>query len=168
MPKRQVFFSFHYQNDVFRVHQVRNIGILEGNKSISINDWETIKKGGEFSIKKWIDENMNYRSCLVVLIGSDTSKRPWVKYEIQKAWNDGKAVLGIYIQNLRDPRSSNVAPLFGKSLKGQNPFDQFVIKNTDKKLSTIVKCYEPNPKDAYNDIATNIDNWIEQAIKDRQ
>lgn len=29
MTKRRVFYSFHYENDVMRVQQIRNIGVLE-------------------------------------------------------------------------------------------------------------------------------------------
>ena len=39
MAKRQIFYSFHYDNDVFRVQQIRNIGALEDNKPVSVNDW---------------------------------------------------------------------------------------------------------------------------------
>ena len=126
MAKRQIFYSFHYDNDVFRVQQIRNIGAIEGNKPVSANEWETIKRGGDAAIKRWIDDNMKYKSCLVVLIGSETANRPWVDYEIRKAWNDGKT-----------------------------------------KLSTVVKTYNPNPFDAYNDIADNLEDWIEDAINSR-
>jgi hypothetical protein len=30
--KRKVFYSFHFDNDVFRVQQVRNMGVIEGNE----------------------------------------------------------------------------------------------------------------------------------------
>ena len=33
--KRQIFYSFHYANDVMRVAQLRNIGTLEDNKPAS-------------------------------------------------------------------------------------------------------------------------------------
>lgn len=36
-------------------------------------------------------------SCLVVLIGSTTSTRKWVKYEIQKAYELNKGIVGIYV-----------------------------------------------------------------------
>ena len=97
---------------------------------------------------------------MVVLIGEDTAKRKWVKYEIQKAWNEGKGVLGIYIHNLKDPKS-------GKCGKGRNPFEQFKLKDGSK-LSSIVKCYDPESADAYNDIADNIEEWIETAISIRE
>ena len=59
-PKRQIFYSFHYKNDVFRVQQIRNMGVLDGNEPVSANDWETVKKGGDKAIIKWIDDNMKW------------------------------------------------------------------------------------------------------------
>lgn len=160
MAKRQIFYSFHYDNDVFRVQQIRNIGTLENNEPVSANDWETVKRGGETSIKRWIDENLKYKSCLVVLIGSETANRKWVKYEIEKAWNDGRAVLGIYIHNLKCPRK-------GTCNQGINPFESFTLKD-GRKLSSVVKCYNPVSYDAYNNIKNNIEYWIEDAINSRR
>jgi hypothetical protein len=158
--KRQIFYSFHYDNDVFRVSQIRNIGALEDNKPVSPNDWETVKKGGDKAIEKWIGDNMNYRSCVVVLIGTETARRPWVKYEIQKAWRDGKGLLGIHVNNLKDPRT-------GTCSKGTNPFDQFTFKDSNGNVKTI-PCKSPSSTDAYNDIRNNIEAWVEEAIKNRQ
>jgi hypothetical protein len=163
VAKRQVFFSFHFDNDVMRTQQIRNIGIIEGDKPASANEWEEAgkKPGG---IQKWIDENMKNKSCVIVLVGASTASRPWVKYEIRKAWMDGKGLVGIYIHNLRDPRYSNTPPLFGRCSQGINPFSQFKFDN-GASLSQVVKCYAPNAADAYNDIANNIGEWIEEAIK---
>jgi len=160
MPKRQIFYSFHYANDVMRVAQIRSIGALEDNKPVAANDWEEVKRKGDAGIKKWINDNMAYRSCVVVMVGAETANRKWVKYEIEKAWNDGKGVLGIYIHNVKCPNN-------GKSIKGANPFDSFTLNNGTKKLSSVVKCYNPNTSDAYNDIRNNLENWIEEAIKIR-
>ena len=157
--KRQVFYSFHYEKDVMRAAQIRNIGVVEGNKPVADNDWETVKKGGEQAIKKWIDDNMNFRSCVIVLVGEDTANRKWVKYEIEKAWKDGKGLFGIYIHNIKDPR-------YGICYKGENPFSKFEFGN--RNFSQIVKCYNPNPYDAYNDIANNIEKWIDEAIEIRE
>ena len=49
--KRRVFYCFHFGNDVMRVQQIRNIGVIEGNAPVSPNDWETVRSGGESSIK---------------------------------------------------------------------------------------------------------------------
>jgi hypothetical protein len=142
-----------------RVQQIRNIGVLEGNTPVSANDWETLKKSGDKAVEKWIDDNMEYRSCVIVLIGSETADRPWVKYEIKRAWDKRKGLLGIYIHNIKDPKT-------GTCGQGKNPYDQFTVDG--KKLSDYVKCYNPKSSDAYNDIAANIDSWIETAIKSRQ
>jgi len=158
MVKRQVFYSFHYDNDVFRVQQIRNMGMIDGNSPVSPNEWEQLKRTGRQSIERWIDENMRYRSCVIVLIGSETASRPWVKYEIEKAWKDGKGLLGIYIHNIRDPRN-------GTCRKGENPFAKFSLG--DRNFADIVPCYDPKSWDAYNDIKDNIDGWIERAINVR-
>jgi len=156
--KRQIFYSFHFDNDVMRVQQIRNMGVVEGNTPISANEWETAGKtpGG---IEKWIDDNMKYRSCVVVLIGEETAKRPWVKYEIKKAWQDRKGLLGIHINNLKDPNT-------GTCLKGTNPFEQFTFKDSNGNVKSI-PCKSPSTSDAYNDIKNNLEVWIEEAIKVR-
>lgn len=155
MAKKSVFYSFHFDNDVMRVQQIRNIGAIEGNTPVSANDWEQIRKS-DSAVQKWIDDNMKYRSCVVVLVGEETSERPWVDYEIRKGWTDGKGVLGIYIHNIKCPRN-------GRSNQGKNPFDQINFKD-GRKLSSVVKCYNPNSYDAYNDIAENLEAWIDEAI----
>ena len=153
--KRQVFYSFHYANDVMRVQLIRNMGIIEGNSPVSPNEWEQVKTSGNRAIEKWIDDNMKYRSCVIVLVGSETANRPWVQYEIKKAWADGKGLFGIYIHNQRDPRT-------GTCQKGNNPFSQFTLNG--QPFDQIVPCYDPPSWDAYNGIKNNLNAWIENAI----
>jgi hypothetical protein len=155
MPQRKIFYSFHFDNDCMRVQQVRNMGVVEGNTPVSPNAWEEVKKKGSASIQAWIDENMAGKSCLVVLIGSDTSNRPWVKYEIEKAWRDGKGVLGVFVHNLNCPNSGTCA-------KGKNPLDSFNFTLNGKQVYP--KAYDPKANDAYNDISKNLAKWIEDAI----
>lgn len=157
--KRQVFYSFHFGNDVMRVQQIRNIGAIEGNKPVAPNNWEQIKRS-EYAVKKWIDDNMKYKSCVIVLVGSETASRKWVDYEIRKAWNERKGLFGIYIHNLKDP-------ITGTCRKGANPFDNVLMRN-GQRLSSLVSCYDPNSWDAYNDIAKNLENWVEEAISTRE
>jgi hypothetical protein len=154
-----VFYSFHFDNDVFRVQQVRNIGALEDNKPVSPNEWEQVRRSGDEAIKRWIAANMNYRRCVVVLVGLETAERRWVRYEIEKAWNDGKGLFGIYIHNLRCPRA-------GTCTKGSNPFDQ--IRVGQQRLSSIVPCYDPPSLTAYQHIASNMEAWVQRAIAQRK
>lgn len=160
MAKRQVFYSFHYGNDVMRTQMIRNMGVIEGNKPTSPSNWEEVKRKGEASIEKWIDDNMKYRSCVIVLIGEETDKREWVNYEIKKAVKAGKGLFGIYIHNLKCPNN-------GKGKKGKNPFEKFTYSDGSKKgekLSSHVECYNPDSENAYKDIQDNIEQWIENAI----
>ena len=156
--RRRVFYSFHYRPDNWRAAQVRNMGVVEGNSPASDNDWESITKGGDAAIKRWIDGQMTGKSCAIVLIGSNTSGRKWIKYEIEKAWNDGKGLLGIYIHGLQNAAGR-------QSSKGANPFYTFSVNG--KRLSSIVKAYDPPYKrstNVYSYIKNNVSDWIEEAI----
>jgi len=164
---RRVFFSFHFDNDYSRTQQVRNIGAIEGNKPVSKNDWEQIsnnEKGDrDKKIAKWIDDNLYGKSCTVVLVGQDTADRKWINYEIVKSWNAGMGVVGIRIHGLKN-LEGNIAKI------GNNPFDYIPILDTEKKLSSIVKCYNPpgsNSKERYAWIRQNLVNAIEEAIEIR-
>jgi hypothetical protein len=161
---RKVFFSFHFDNDFWRTQQVRNMNALEGNPLATPNGWETVKRSGDAAVKKWIDAELNGRSCAIVLIGSQTAERKWVKYEIEKAWNNGRGVLGIRIHGLlgKDGLTCTAGP---------NPFDSFTISNGTKKLSSAVPLKNPaghDSKAVYGSIANNIEVWIEEAIKVRK
>lgn len=158
---RRVFFSFHYIPDSWRTSQVRNIGRIEGNRAASDNDWETVKRGGDTSIKNWIDGQLVGRSCTIVLIGTNTAGRKWIKYEIEQSWKEGKGLFGIYIHNLKDSDGR-------QSLKGVNPFSEYNLK--DIPFASIVKTYDPpyyESKNVYEYISTNIENWIDEAIEIR-
>lgn len=157
---RKAFYSFHYIPDNWRASQVRNIGVIEGNSPVSDNDWETVKKGGDTAIQNWIDSQLKGKSCMIVLIGANTAGRKWIKYEIEKAWNEGKGVLGIHIHNLKNKDGD-------QSTKGSNPFDDFTMKRDSKKLSSIVKVYDPpfsTSTNVYNHIKDNLEDWVEKAI----
>lgn len=157
---RRIFYSFHYVPDNWRASQVRNIGAVEGNQPAKDNDWETITKGGDKAIEKWIDDQMNGRSCVVVLIGTGTANRKWINHEIVKGWNAGKGVLGIYVHSLKNGEGKT-------STKGTNPFDHVLLNSSGAKLSTVVKAYDPpggTSTDVYAQIKNNLESWIETAI----
>jgi hypothetical protein len=160
---RRVFYSFHYDADCARAARVRNMGVVEGNKPASDNDWERITKGGNKAIQKWIDNQLYGKSCNVVLIGENTAGRKWINYEIEGAWNDNKGVVGVYIHRLKDLDGN-------QGSKGRNPFEDFTMDGSQKKLSSIVKAYNPpytNSKDVYAHISENLEDWIEEAIEIR-
>ena len=160
MAKR-VFYSFHYEPDNWRASQVRNIGVVEGNEPVKDNDWETVTKGGEKAIEKWIDEQLDGRSCTIVLAGQKTADRKWIDHEIKRSWQLNKGVVGICIHNLKDKNGN-------QSLKGNNPFANFKLNGTP--FSNIVKLYDPpyaDSKAVYDYIVANLSYWVDEAVRIR-
>jgi hypothetical protein len=161
---RRSFFSFHYKPDNWRAGQVRNMGMVDGNKPVTDNDWETVTKGGPDAIKKWIAGQLKGRSCTIVLVGTNTAKRKWIDHEIIKSWDDGMGVLGIYIHGLENS-AGKVAT------KGSNPFAHIGYGDDGKKLSSIVQCYAPsgsNSKERYAWIKKHLANAAEEAVQIRK
>ena len=74
---RRAFYSFHYKPDNWRAAQVRNMGVITGNQPASDNDWETVKRGGDAAIERWISGQMKGKSVAIVLIGEKTAGRKW-------------------------------------------------------------------------------------------
>src|SRR5271156_5987746 len=106
---RRVFFSFHYQRDVWRVNQIRNIPEITGTAAAGFQDaslWEEAKKKGDATIKKMIDDALYNTSVTVVFIGSKTSGRTYINYEIQKSLDRGNGVVGIQIHHLKDKNAN--------------------------------------------------------------
>jgi len=137
------------------------MGVVEGNKPVSDNDWEKITNGGDKAIQAWIHNQLSGKSVAIVLIGTKTAGRKWIKYEIKKAWNEGKGVFGIYIHNLKDGEGE-------QSAKGSNPFEAYNIGETT--MSKIVKTYDPPYSTStyvYDHIKENLPGWIEKAIEIR-
>jgi hypothetical protein len=69
-------------------------------------------------------------------------------------------VVGIHIHGLKNFEQST-------SAKGSNPFDFITHGPTQKKLSSIVKCYDPSgadSKERYAWISTHLANAVEEAI----
>ena len=162
MPKRQVFFSFEYNKDVWRASQVRNMGKVSDDSTFSDNDWEEVKEKSDQKIKEWIDEQMRMRSCIVVLVGESTASRKWVKYEIEKAYELDKGILGIYVHKLKDQNGDQTS-------KGNNPF--YSIYTSDgERLSEYITCFDSeytNSQNVYDDINKNIESLIEEAISNK-
>lgn len=154
---RKVFFSFHYDRDVRRVVQIRNSWIVrakgDAQPFYDKAEWETVKRKG---IEKWIDDQLTGTSVTVVLIGSETYNRPWVRHEIKRSYELGKGILGIYIHNVKDPQ-------LGTDSKGMNPLDYWKINRNGSKvpLSNLFKTYDWVRDDGYN----NLSSWIETAAK---
>lgn len=142
---------------------MRNMGKVDNSSTFSDNDWEEIKEKSDTKIKEWIDTQMAKRSCLVVLIGATTSGRKWINYEIEKAYELKKGIVGIHIYGLEDSAGK-------QTTKGSNPFYNILIGKDKERLSKYVTCFDPphtSSKYVYNDISENIEQLIEDAIANK-
>jgi hypothetical protein len=152
---RKVFFSFHYERDVFRVMQVRNSWIVRGQGEAppfyDKAEFETVKRraGG---IRNWIEEQLAGTSVTVVLYGNETHTREWVNYEIQRSYQLGKGLLAIDIHNIRDPR-------IGSDYQGRNPLSNFSVDGSP--LNFRYGDYDWVNDNGYD----NISSWIERAAR---
>ncbi len=85
--------------------QIRNSWVTQGNTTAGFWDdvsWESVKRQGEQTVQSWINSEMKGTSVTVVLIRAETYSRKYVLYEIQKSYEEGKGLLGIYIHNMKN------------------------------------------------------------------
>lgn len=156
---RKVFFSFHYSRDVRRIVQVRNSWVVrakgEAQPFYDAADFEDAKRraGG---IEKWIEEQLKNTSVTVVLFGTQTYEREWVRHEIKRSYELKKGILAIDIHKVKDPQ-------LGVDAQGKNPLDYWQVEQNGRKVpfSSIYKTYDWVDDDGYNNMPT----WIEAAAK---
>jgi hypothetical protein len=101
---RKVFFSFKY-DDVQRAMNVRNSNVITGTTKsgfIDKADFEKVEREGDKAIKAWIDKQLDGTTVTVVLIGANTDKSKWVKYEIEQSIARGNGILTIDISKISD------------------------------------------------------------------
>jgi MTH538 TIR-like domain (DUF1863) len=159
---RSIFASFYYDDDSRRVQQVLKMGAIAGDSLVTAQEWESVKRKTQEAVVNWIHNQMLRKSAVVVLVGTRTATRPWVKYEIQKAWTDKRPLVGIRIHGLNDP-------LNGTSDPGANPFANIAVGG-GLNLAAFVPLHNPvgyDGKTVYNSIATNLDQWIASAVTRR-
>jgi len=157
---RKVFFSFHYERDVWRSSIVRNSETVKDEADergfIDGAEWEKLKKSGDNAIKNWIKDQLNGTSVTVVLIGTETSTRPWVQYELQQSFSRGNAIVGIRIHNIKDKDKKTDA-------KGETTFGSLGKNSQGKDVyySNVATTHDWVNDDGYNNFAT----WVETAAK---
>ena len=109
---RRVFFSFHFENDIWRANQVRNSNVVAGADVAGFFDhseYEEAKKKGKEAIRKLIRDKLVGTSVTVVLIGQETANREYVQYEIDQSIDRKNGLLGIFIHHLKD-QSGQTSP----------------------------------------------------------
>ncbi|WP_317973698.1 TIR domain-containing protein [Novosphingobium pituita] len=126
-PKiRRVFYSFHYQADIFRVNHIRKAGqfrALDKWRTLTPHDrslWEEAKLKNPSALMRTIDKGLEGTSVTCVLAGYETWNRQWVRYEIAKSLQRGNGLVVVTIHNCKCPNN-------GYALPGLNPLAQMAV-----------------------------------------
>ena len=145
---RRVFFSFSHDDDIWRANQVRNANVVAGPHLAGFFDhseYEVARKAGKDGIQRMILSHLKDTTVTVVLIGTKTANRPWVKYEIEQSIARKNGLVGIYIHHLKDSNrrcsSRGVKPAVPKGV-------DFPVYDWDKDLDRLRKAVEAAGKRA--------------------
>lgn len=148
---RRVYFSYHYERDIFRVNQVRQCWRMHRDRTsagfFDAAELERVQRASERAIRNWIDDQLHGTSVTVVLIGAETATRQFVHYEIQESIRLGKGLLGISLHNMNDILRGPEAP-------GANPFMSY-------REGQMVPIYDWIGHREYH----NIGDWVEDAAR---
>ncbi|MBK8085122.1 MAG: TIR domain-containing protein [Devosia sp.] len=101
--RRHLFISHHHADDA-RVtgltsmlaragYKIRNSSIRAKPENQRRLDEKRVP---ERTLERLLRMKLSWASTVVVLIGKDTHKRPWVNWEINKANELGKRIVGVY------------------------------------------------------------------------
>lgn len=157
---RRVFFSFHFERDIWRVGQVRNSWLLKPDRESAgfwdAAKWEAVKKQGDEAIKRWINSSLDSTSVTVVLIGAETSTRRWVQYEIRRSHIRGNGMIGIRIHNIKDQFGKT--DTFGQATFGEIKKDALGTSKYFKDLYPIYDWVTDNGRE-------NLGAWVDTAAR---
>jgi len=106
---KNVFISHHHKDD----KHVNKLTDLLGKNGCNIRNssirakpanQERLDKGlvKESTIRRLLRMKMSWAGTVIVLIGKETNKRPWIDWEINEALKQGKNIVGVYEEGLKD------------------------------------------------------------------
>jgi len=157
---RRVYFAFHYQKDISRVNVVRNSGVIQGSDQAGFYDsslWEKAKKTSDDSIKRMINDGLKGTSVTVFLLGAETAGRPWVRYELEKSYENGNGLLAVYIHSIKNLDGYT-------AYQGANILEQFHV--TDGQGMKVLLSQKYRTYDwVYNEGYKNFGTWVEEAAR---
>lgn len=103
--RRHLFISHHHQDDG-EVSKLTNLLASKGydvrNSSVRMKPENQRrmdeKRVSEKVIERILRMKISWARTVVVLIGKDTHTRPWVNWEIDKANEQGKRIVGVFLR----------------------------------------------------------------------
>ena len=142
----KVYFSHDLDEpraDVVRNHWLSQPGREEAGFFDALT-WGDATMAGPGTIKRLLANALNNTSVTCVLIGSQTSGKRWVRYEIVESIQRRNLLIGVHINGIPDKRQQT------KSM-GPNPFEQLALAVSDEGSSIKVLQYAHNAWLPYED-----------------
>jgi hypothetical protein len=106
---KNVFISHHHKDDelVYKLtNLLRKNGCEIRNSSIRAKpaNQDRLEKGliKDSIIRRLLRMKMSWAGTVIVLVGKETHTRPWVDWEIKEANKQGKSIIGVYENGLKD------------------------------------------------------------------
>jgi antiphage defense system Thoeris ThsB-like protein len=103
--QRKVYFAFDF-DDLMRVNNVRQIGKIgprEQKNPRTFADrsiWESRNITKDEGLKNLMREGVRYSSAVCALVGTNTWRSRWAKYEIARAVIDERGLLAVHINSI--------------------------------------------------------------------
>jgi hypothetical protein len=139
--KRKVYFAFDF-DDLMRTNNVRQAWKIhhphsaEKRSFFDRSIWESRNIKDEKTLKALMQGAIKYSSAICVLVGTDTWRSRWVKYEISRAVVDERGLLAVHINGLNHIERRAPDPL------GYNPLNVMGIFHS---VSNRYYLYEARP-----------------------
>ena len=151
--RRHLFISHHHEDDA----EVSKLTDLLSNRGFDVRNSSVRmkpenqrrveeKRVSNQVIQRLLRMKISWASTVVVLIGNDTHSRKWVNWEIDKANEQGKRVIGVFV---RGGTEADIPPSLEK-------YGSAIVNwNTDSIMSAIdgantVSNTDGNPRPAPN------------------
>lgn len=155
---RRVFFSFHYERDIWRANVVRKSWVTQDRESAGFFDGslqEAAKTESPERLRALIRGRIKGTSCTVVLIGAQTAQRRFVRYEIAESVVQGNALVGVRVHGIKDARGQ-------ADRAGANPFTRTEALGFYAPYAGLkIPIYRWNRDKGYE----NLGDWVEQAVR---
>lgn len=127
VTRRHVFISHHHADDK-KVDQLTKL--LNGSGNDVRNSSVRMKPANQRrmdegrvkdeTIRRLLRMKISWATTVVVLIGKDTHKRPWVNWEIEQAKDQGKRIVGVYAYGGTDAERPPALDKYGSAIVAWN------------------------------------------------
>jgi hypothetical protein len=120
MGKSNNVFVSHYNKDEENIQKLKKLLSSKGYviKNSSIDGTKSNDASNSEYIKQLLRDRISWAGKFICLIGPQTHERVWVDWEIEQAQEQGKAIIGVYIQGARDCDVPASFEKYGDSLVG--------------------------------------------------